>query len=316
MSITINAYKALAAAGVLLLCAGSALAQGQFTIAQNDVFTGSGKANSYSGPSTGGTDLRGVVEDGGVDAYDLAGLLFFNNQDYASAPAGLNIWRRTDTLTALNVYRWVVRYTNTSSAPITVPVASFSGLGLDGRGAVAASDPFRYVVYENADPDRPNRPTDPVLGMMNGNNQWTLDNVTLVPALEDPSDVRRNFSITLSPGQSLSLMFADFLAMSLDSTGNAVGDESDVDLALATTQSYFDNPLPLLQGLDQTTIASLANWSLVSIPTPGAAFALGLGGVVAMRRRRRCARRSFEAPRKGRRVRRPLSIWCGPVSVA
>lgn len=290
-------FSALAAIGL----AGSALAQSQFSISPNAVLTNGGSASSYSGPSTGGFDLRGAVLDGGLGAYNLAGGLFFDPSgfDGGVAPAGLQITRRTDTLSNLNVFRWVMTFTNTTAATITTPVAFWTQIGYDSTDYTdVANTPFRFITFENrvvgtiAQADIPG---DPVIGMMHGNNGFTLNNITWarqVGAVNNAlnyRNVNRQWNLSLAPGQSQTVMFADFLAYTLDANGNAGGGGSpdDITVAWMTTSNYLGNALPLFQGLTPDELASISNWSISGvIPTPGAAGLLGLSALVATRRRR------------------------------
>lgn len=289
MSMRGRAAMVLAAAGLAV----TASAQSQFVIDGNSVINGT--AGQYIGPNSGGFDLPGAVVNGGIGAYDFAGLLFFGNNSYnygGVAPAGLSISRQTDTLQNLNVFRWVVTLTNNSASTITTPVSFFTRIGYDPASYTDVNnDPFRFVTYQNrvlgtvVQADIPGRP---VIGMMHGNNALTFNNITWDRNLNDPLEVVRRWNMSLAPGQSQTFMFADFLAFTLDANGNAGsgGQPGDIALAMDTTAAYLGNAIPLFQGLDAATIGAISNWTGIGIPTPGAAGVLALGGLVAARRRR------------------------------
>lgn len=169
-------------------CSGLAAGQSQFIINGNSVLTGlsgpAGMGGSYSGPNDGGFDLRGAVVNGGIDAYDYAGLIFADTGfGYTPAPAGLSITRRTDTLQDINVFRWVITLTNTTSSTITTPVAFFSRVGYDSPNFTdPLNDPFRFVTFENrvlGTVVQSDIPGNPVIGMMHGNNLFTANNIQL-----------------------------------------------------------------------------------------------------------------------------------------
>ncbi|MBL8745406.1 MAG: hypothetical protein JNK58_03515 [Phycisphaerae bacterium] len=252
---------------------------------------------SYVGPIIPGAyvdpygtaDYRGAASEGDYDAYDGAGVILMSTPTTTrgNPTSPIIVSRRADALQSLNVYRWIDTYTNITEEATTFTAYFWTNLGSDGGDVVALQDPFRFVSFEN-DPDDGETPTDPVVAMMHGNNQWTVGHVFLErfgfqrgDGNFFADDVLRTFRLTLEPGQSVSLMFADFLAFTPDEFGFQ-GSPQDVADALARTQQLLEDPSPLFADLGRGQAESIINWT---IPSPASAPFLAIGLVLVRRRR-------------------------------
>lgn len=288
-----------------VLCAIAAMTRhssAQFTIEHEDVFqdqSGFSLGPGYAGPVLPASslspfktiDFRGVVADGGFDAYDFAGIPVM---EPPARGIPVQISRRVDTLDSINVFRWIDTFTNPTDAPMTLSLGLWTNLGSDGSDFVAHQDPFRFVSFENGLSDDVT-PTDAVVAMMHGNNQWAQSNIALQRFNEPrggsgfgPDDVVRAFTLTLAPEQSVSLMFADFLAYSPTDFGDGFfgdpGQPADVELAISRTAQLLADPSPLFADLPRGQGApNIINWT---IPAP-AGIALAAFGLPALLRRRR-----------------------------
>ncbi len=240
-----------------------------FTIGLNEVartIAGGSPAPSYQGINLGRGDRRGAVLDGGSDAYDDAG--YFADD----LPAlGLTLSRRTDTLASLNVFRWIDTFTNTLAVPIHVSLTMESNLGSDSLTRSILNDPLRTVTYE----DRPDS-TDPILGMMHGNNP--VAHALVIPE-RNAGFLSRRLLLDLQPNQSITFMFADVLVRDLSDRSG------DPALALSSTAFFIADPALLATGLSPTEVNRIANWT---IPSPGATTAV-LVPLVWLTARRRSA---------------------------
>lgn len=260
------------------------------------VVNGTELAGSYQGPVTVTdfsievTDARGAVDDGGYDAYDGAGYIVPGAMRLGNGPSGVSISRRADALTELNIYRWLDTYTNTTERPISIDLAFYTNLGSDGDDQILENNSFRLVTSEISAPKRSDvyAPTDPVVAMMHGNNDWAATNITVT---KDIDIVRRRFVIDLAPGASATLMFADFLAYTptlYEGEGGEPiyadpGTIGDVQLALSRSADLIADPSVLFDGIDTRGLGPILNWT---IPSPGAAAVGALAGLAALRRRR------------------------------
>lgn len=273
-------------------------ASAQYVIPADVFDAGLNEGSSYNGgysPSSffdpfSSLDLRGVADDGGFDAYDYAGIIL---ADTVGGPGAVSVSRRVDAMEELNVYRWIDTYSNGTEFALTVNINFWTNLGSDGSEIVAAQDPYRFVSFEDGNIDGLT-PTDPVVAMMHGNNQWTADNISLTrfgtrgenSYFRD--DVMRSCTLTLAPGESVSLMFADFLAYTPTDYGDGIindpGVPFDVEHALAQSAALLADPSPLFADLLRGGDApNIINWS---IPTPGT-IALAVFGLAGVGRRRR-----------------------------
>ena len=252
----VRSFVLLATAG----CSSTALGQ-QFSIALNQIYDGSSYVNNYNGPSTGDPYI-GSVADGGYDAFDDWML-------HVNTLGGLSLNRRVDTLSAINTYRHIDTFTNNTSGPLTVPLSILGDFGSDGGENFVQNDAYSFVSHDGPG-------SDPVIGFMNGNNAWTAANITRGYI---PGSLYVDFSLTLQPGESITLMFATFLARDLSDRSG------DIALAQNTVNAMLADPMGsgLFAGLYGSEIGAIVNWT---IPTPGAAALLGLGGLLASRRRR------------------------------
>lgn len=283
---------AAALIGIVPLIASAGMSQ--FVIAEDIFINGAfDMARSYEGPyqwsglnAANPSDLRGVADDAGFDAYDGAGFILAGTGARGEpAQPTMSIRRRIDAFTSMNIYRWIDTYTNTGEETITVNVAFWTNLGSDGGEFVAAQDAFRFVSFED-DFLTGTTPTDPVVAMMHGNNDWAAANISLVRFDDQDEnfwldDIWRFFTLVLEPGESRSLMFADFLAYAPDEFGFQ-GSPEDVDLALARSAELIADPTDLFSDLERGLADSIVNWT---IPAPGTACILGLSAITMRRRR-------------------------------
>lgn len=273
-------------------------ARAQYSIL-NDVFQDSVGFNlgpSYVGPVVPGsfsdpyatTDYRGVARDGDYDAYDGAGAVLMDVAPFSP----VRVDRRVDALQSLIVYRWIDTYTNITEEPTTVAVHFWTNLGSDGGEFVALQNPYRFVSFENKSGDEAT-PTDPVVAMMHGNNAWTAENITLLRFADgggtafSSDDILRAFTLSLAPGESKTLMFADFLAYTPTDFGEGLfgdpGLPSDVELTLARSATLIADPSDLFADLGRGVAETIVNWT---VPSPGAVSVFAIGFVAVGRRRR------------------------------
>lgn len=310
----------LAGAGIVAMSAGAASAgairgggePGPFVIAADIYLAKDGKTfgSSYVGPGSlnvvgalptvrgesGGPteDYRGVVLDGGFDAYDDAGVLITaaGSGPRGFDPSQIGVHRRVDALQNINVYRWVDTFTNISDTTAIFPVGHLTDLGSDGFDFEAERSAFRFISFEN-DSEDGKTPSDPVIAMMHGNNQWASENILFFRGSDQPrgfgfgpDDVVRGAILELEPGESVSLMFADFLAYSPaeeDTSGREIGSPSDVELAFDFSKQLLDDPSALFAGLSPEETSLIANWA---IPSPGTVSLISMFAIGAVRRRR------------------------------
>lgn len=271
--------RALAAA-LAMAASASATAAQQFTI-NDDVNTGWGAqcdqlGQSYYGTATG---KCGSVYDSGRDAFDDYGRI-------TGTPAGILAARRTEAFQARNLYRFVDTYYNATGATITGDVTFFGDLGSDGQGRAIASDAYYRV---SSDAQAGSFGNDPVVAFVFGNNGFVQEHMTFAGNQHHHT---LTATLTLAPGQSVSIMSFAFLARSLTRTPTTQA--ADEALALATARSLVANPF--LDGLSADERARIANFGPgVTVPPPvvtpePATWALmgtGLLGLAAAARRRR-----------------------------
>lgn len=242
---------------------------GQFQ-ATGGIFNGTDYGNSYAG--TGGftqpaNQALGQVVDGGNLAFDAFGF-------YNSGVGSLNQARQVDLLSG-NVYRFFDTFTNTGTTTVTTTLNFFGNLGSDGDELVSHNGAGLIVSCTD---DGASQCTDqPVLALVSGNNG--LGQAAITP---DRYNVR--YTVSLAPGQSLSLLNFAFLAS--DVNGPTAADQA---LALSTGLGLLD--APRLDGLSQQQIASIANFAISPVPEP-ASWLLALGGLACLSQNLRRSRRA------------------------
>lgn len=240
----------------------------------------------YLGPTeTGPADARGTVVDGGFGAYDQAGVieLVFGG-DVGSLGGGslgagssgrdgpsVAVSRRVEGLDGFNSYRWIDRYTNEGSEAVSFTVRLLTDAGSDESTDWLLNTPFRWISYDPV--GFPPVPRDPVIAMLHGNNDWTLNNLSFErdPASVGAGDVlSRTFSLTLDPGETKTLMFVDVLMFTpMDPADpESLGVRSDVLRAVDISGEVLLDPEPLTRGLDRATAESIVNWDLRFVQAP------------------------------------------------
>jgi len=201
----------------LLLITHNAIAQNLIAPA-SDIYQNAGGipfAASYAGPHSGrgnvlnvfgnwnaalpDNDLRGVVFDGGMDAFDGFGFL-----NVTGAPADRSIVRRVDRIFTGaggdSAFRWVDTITNTSTG-FQVLVIRFGGdLGSDAGTTQVAAGPG-YRVTTDAGPF-----DAPVAVVWGGNGVLTPISASY-PGIHAPADgFYLQYTISIGPGESVSLI--------------------------------------------------------------------------------------------------------------
>src|SRR5262245_4748980 len=244
-------------------------------VISNDVNNGISSGSSYFGPNTGSFDGRGLVGDGGFDAFDGYGY-------YSTGLGGLTLNRRVEALTSINTYRWLDTFTNNTAGTVTTTVQFYGDLGSDGSEQVAYSDAFLKVSRDN----NPN-PTssDPILSLVNGNNAWAATNM----AASIPVNLYRlDISLSLAPGQSVGI-----LHFALLTRPNNLGGGYDVNTTGALTAAITGGQQlvndPYLTGFSGAEIASIVNFNAQAAPEPASLTLFGLSafGLAGYARKRR-----------------------------
>lgn len=252
-------FLALAAASVPFTSAEAA----QFTIA-GDIFGPGGYVTTYTGAGTQGGNL-GVVNDGGSDAFDGYG--------YYCATSGLAFTRQTEAFGGQNLYRFFDTFTNNSAERVTRTVTFLGNLGSDSRTQLQANGLGFSVTCEFSD----HCGHDPVVALIYGNNGLGEQTIS-----GEYSTI--NYTLTLDPGQSASILNFAFLASDLSGTNAA-----DVALAIERARNLVVDPM--LAGLTDRQLRRIVNFDLgvpAAVPEPSswALMILGFGAIGASMRRR------------------------------
>jgi hypothetical protein len=270
--------------GLFLLCITGATSMwaAQFVPA-SDICTaaaGSCTASSYNGPNAGtavvfggssSTDLRGVSQDGGSDAFDEFG--------WVANIGALSLNVHSDLITPANIFRWLVTVTNNTGSTINQTINFVGDYGSDSATTVQSSGPTYRVTSDNG-------PFDPVVGFVWGNNATALGfTITTGSGQQGAPNERVSVGIpvSLAAGQSAGYLFMAFLA---DDTTTRTG---DIALATSTTQALLNTPN--LTGLSANEINSIRNFGVSAVVPEPSTFALMGGALLAAGLIRRCRKK-------------------------
>ncbi|WP_422017080.1 PEP-CTERM sorting domain-containing protein [Roseateles sp.] len=247
-----------------------ALAHADQFQATGGIFNGSDYGSRYVGaggnaPLT--SQALGEVVDGGHLAFDAFGF-------YNSGVGSLGQARQVELLGG-NVFRFFDTFTNTGTTAVTTTLNFFGNLGSDGDELVSHNG--GGLIVSCTDDGTSQCTAQPVLALVSGNNG--LGQAAITP---DRYNVR--YTVSLAPGQSLSLLNFAFLASDADGPTAA-----DVSLAQATGLALLSDPR--LEGLSPQQIASIANYTLSPVPEP-ANWMLALAGLAGIGLWQRRSRRA------------------------
>lgn len=253
--------RILRAALAALLIPAAAHAQ-QFQ-ATGGIFDGVGYGAHYAGAG-GSTPLYnqalGEVVDGGNSAFDAFGF-------YNGGVDGLSQTRQVELLSG-NVFRFFDTFTNKGTSTVSTTLNFFGNLGSDGDELVSMAKSGLLVSCE--DDGLGHCGSDPVLALVSGNKGLGQASIT-------PDRYNVSFSVTLKPGESLSLLNFAFLASDLNGP-------TDADILLAQSTGSALLAVPRLEGLSAQQIASIANFTTpVPEPSTWAMMMLGFGALGLLR---------------------------------
>ena len=227
-----------------------------------------------AGPANG---TFGASADGGFDAFDNYG--YFTSD----APGGLTVLRQAEFFADKNLYRWYDSFTNATGSTITTTVRFSGDLGSDSGTSVRLNESGLLVTCQGAVCS-----SDPVVAAVFSNNGSGATSLT--PGSHSSNDrYNADFTLTVLPGQTVSLVNFAFVAR--DVNGTTAADET---LAIDTARALKLNPY--FDGLTAAQRASIVNFNVDAtpgVPEP-ATWAMmiggfGVAGIAARRRRRRVA---------------------------
>jgi len=242
----------------------------QFTISP-DILGPNGYVASYKGAGAE-RSMIGAVSDGGRDAFDGYGSY--------TVLGGLSLMRQTEAFTNQNLFRFFDTFTNNGTETVTRTVTFFGNLGSDSRTAMQARGPGYLTTCQMSGSACGG---DPIVSAVYGNNGLGIQSLA-------GENYNVNYTLTLAPGQSLSILNFAFLASSLSGTT-----QSDMPLAAERAFDLVHNPY--LDGLSQKQLHQIANFDLKlagGVPEPATWAMMILGfGAIAMRMRAKPRRASI-----------------------
>jgi hypothetical protein len=262
-----NLSRAVGGAAALFLLAAAPVKAAQF-VATADFNGGGAVAGSYVGPGNF-TSAVGWLNDGGRDAFDGYGR-------YLGGASGITLQRRSELIAGTNVFRFFDSFTNTTAGALTFDVDFFGFLGSDVLTKTLYDDAGVLVTCQAIGGACTH---DPVIASVAG----TLGLVSQTLSGSNTNQYDAVYRLTLSPGQTASLLNFAFLASDLAATKPS-------DVTLAEDTGKFLAAHPMLDGLSDAQIASVVNFDLgvaSAVPEPAAwaTMLCGLAFVGAMLRR-------------------------------
>jgi len=235
-----------------------------FDVCLNANCSSYGASYTGSNPGTGVADVRGAVQDGGMDAFDFFG--------YVNNLGPLTLTRRVDALPGLNTYRFLDTYTNPTGSTVSQTVLFEGNLAHNGNHTLLLQTPFVTV-----DKDNTNR--IPTVAMVNGNDEWAKNNMSVS---YNGREYILAIHLSLDPGQSVNILNFAFLAFDTGTVRNVAGDSA---LALSVGQGLVG--ATNYSGLSQQDISKIVNFTPEPATAGLVAFGVGIAAFIQKRRRTR-----------------------------
>jgi hypothetical protein len=230
---------------------------------------------SYTGPNagTGESDYSGVIQNGATtpfenfDSYGWICLASSSPDCLAASTAGLTISRETNEFpgSGSNYFSFLDTFTNSTGSTISGNIVFFGNYAfMQGSPAGDTATQVSYTNFLQVVQDSLSEL--PAMAFVTGNNAWAQNNISFVLNGDSPT---YTFSVSLAPGQSISLLQFVVLAATVGSGGNVT---PDLGTVASVAQGLLDNPFV---GLSNSQIAGIVNFSVV--PEPGTLGVAGLG---------------------------------------
>ncbi|WP_293450625.1 PEPxxWA-CTERM sorting domain-containing protein [Phenylobacterium sp.] len=239
----------------------------------SDIYGPTGYVTSYVGPGAENATV-GAISDGGRDAFDGWG--------FYKATGGFALSRQTEAFTDQNLFRFFDTFTNTGAETVTQTVTFFGNLGSDSYTYTEARGPGYLVTCQRLNGVCVG---DPVVGAVHGGNGLGVQTLA-------GEEYRVNYTLTLAPGQSASLLNYAVLASTL------VGGTTRDDVVIAAERAFALTSDPFLDGLTAAQRRRVVNFDLdvpqgVPEPATWAMMLAGFGLIGAAVRRRRARPLAF-----------------------